>query len=64
VFTLRGNACPLTRNKPQAAFVALDHGVDQARSIGAARKNNFYKFQGVRVGAAKLCAAGAISSSK
>jgi hypothetical protein len=64
VFTPEGNAWSSTRAKRQPAFVALDHRVDQARSIGAARKNDFYKFQGVRVGAAKLCATGAISSSK
>jgi hypothetical protein len=45
VFTPRRNVSPLTRSKPKAAFVALDHRVDQAPSIDAARENSFYKFQ-------------------
>jgi hypothetical protein len=45
VFTPRGNASLLTRPKPRAAFVALDHRVSQARSLNAARKNSFYKFK-------------------
>jgi hypothetical protein len=48
VFTPRGDASPLTRPKPKAAFVALDHCVAQARSLNAARKNSFYKFQRAR----------------
>jgi hypothetical protein len=53
VFTPRGDASPLTRPKPRAAFVALYHRVAQARSVNAARKNSFYKFQRARAGRRK-----------
>jgi hypothetical protein len=49
----QGRRFSIDRPKPKAAFVALDHCVAQARSLNAARKNSFYKFQRARAGRRK-----------